>query len=234
VHRETVDADASQTEGIARYIATQDGVRGGSVAATLQRHGPNASVELEPGNPASRTLVSEAIRQGLLQRDFSGRLVDAPRQKELVEASQRQPDEKPETDPGAEDFDPEQDAEWAKAIEPLSQSSYDAAVASSIGAVIGGNRGFERAAENLAKAAGMQPGDAHAYVQAGYDMYRGVVDRAVGSQGIPTEALEAFYADCRTRQGELQEAIQRVVHMRDVSGFHKLAQKYIRRNGGGQ
>jgi hypothetical protein len=228
------DGGGSERMDFARYVASQAGVPGGSVRATLQGYGEKQSVELIPGQPSSRTLVAHALRDGLLIRDHTGALVDAPNRKELVTAAQQEPQETPQSDPGAEDFDPAEDAAWAEAIQPLDQGAYDGAVASSIGAVLNGHTGLTNAAENLAKAAGMEPGEAHAFVQAGYDLYRGVVDRAVGKLGVNGAALESFYADCRARPRALQDAIQRVVHQRDVGGFQTLAHDYVRRNGGGQ
>src|SRR4051794_22790032 len=51
--------------GQAFHRVSYDGTAGGSVLASLQKHGPHASVELRPGDPSSRTMVEVAIREGL-------------------------------------------------------------------------------------------------------------------------------------------------------------------------
>jgi hypothetical protein len=48
------------------------------VLATLRRIGQHETVELIPGEPASRTHVQVAEREGLLMRDEAGALVDRP------------------------------------------------------------------------------------------------------------------------------------------------------------
>jgi hypothetical protein len=58
-------------------------------------------------------------------------------------------------------------------------------------------------------------------------MYQGVVDRAMAKQGLEGEDLQAFYAHCRESKGpELRNALQLLVHTRDVSGFKSLASAY--------
>jgi hypothetical protein len=68
--------DEPTTEGVSRHVVSQDGHAGGSIAATLRRDGPNQTVELIPGTPASRTLLDIAIREGLVRRDSMGQLTD--------------------------------------------------------------------------------------------------------------------------------------------------------------
>jgi hypothetical protein len=60
--------------GVTRYVASIDGVQGGGVMQTLHRYGSKPSVEIEPGNPMSRTDVPTAIRLGILERDLAGNL----------------------------------------------------------------------------------------------------------------------------------------------------------------
>lgn len=70
---------AVQDAGRVTFQHTTDGKAGGSVAATLRRAGTEQTVELIPGDPSSRTGVTSAIREGLLVRDASGHLQDAPK-----------------------------------------------------------------------------------------------------------------------------------------------------------
>jgi hypothetical protein len=216
----------SESMGPANYVASQAGVAGGSVAATLQGYGAQRSVELEPGNPASRTLVAHAIRDGLLIRDYAGNLIDAPDQAERVADAQKQPEEQKQEDPGEGHFDADADKAWAAAIEPLPQHAYDGAAASVIGAVTTGNWGLDRVAEGLAKSASLEPGEARAFVEAGYQMHRAVVDRTAASVGIDGPLLQQFYADARSRPGELQNALQELVLRRDVSAFKRMASQF--------
>ena len=74
IHRSTVTEGGLSLEatgGTARHVVSYEGTPGGSVLATLDAHGRSQSVELIPGNPASRTSVEVALREGVLRRNGS-------------------------------------------------------------------------------------------------------------------------------------------------------------------
>jgi hypothetical protein len=231
--RYTVGQDEAAHSGHASHqIAPSVGTAGGSVLASLQKQGPHQSVELIPGDPSSRTLVDVAIRQGLLTRNAAGQLEDSARQQEAIKAALQPEQDQQQNDPGAGVFDSEDDQLWAEDIEPLPQSSYDAAVASTIGAIAHGNVDLEQTALSLARNAGIAPELAHDYVQAGIEMHERVVARALGTMGLEGERLEAAYEFMRGQPDRLQAAMQQLAYGRDVSGFKALAVDFKVKNPG--
>lgn len=51
-------------------------------------------------------------------------------------------------------------------------------------------------------------------------------DRAVLKEGVPREQLAAAYAYMQTRPGDLQAALQDLLHKRDLTGFRVLARAF--------
>jgi hypothetical protein len=228
-------AEAEST-GIARYTHTTAGTPGGGVLASLDRQGRNMTVELQPGNPASRTDVATAIREGVLIRDAQGNLQEAPDAKQVIEALQPAPaEEKPQGDPGAEVFNQEHDQIWSEAIAPLPQSAYDAAVASGIAATIG-TGDTDQTIRALAGNAGISVEEAEEFVEAGIGMYTRAVEKALQPLGIEGDRLQDAFAYMREQApGKLAEALGKLVHARDVSGFKELAKDFaIQRPDQGQ
>jgi hypothetical protein len=211
----------------ASYQHSTAGVSGGSVLATLDRQGNAQSVELIPGVPSSRTTVASAIREGLLVRDAAGNLADAADLQQKVQASQtpqQQEQQQPQEEAGV--FDAADDADWGAAIEPLSQPAYDAAVASGVAAALGMGD-LEQTSKALASNAGIDPELASRYVAEGSAMYQRAVDRALAPLGLDGDRLQEAYDWMRQQSGhQLQDAVQRLVHTRDVSGFKTLARDF--------
>lgn len=207
--------------------SVQHGTPGGSVAATLTKSGSMTTVEVIPGNPASRTDVRTAERLGLIRRDQSGNWVDADATaREAIEknltgtqdATQQAPQAQAESLFDAEDLDA-----WAEDIAPLPQHAYDAAVAGAVNMALGqGN--LESVTDTLARSTGMEPALAQQYVEAGYEMhYRA----AVKATGMPAETAEKVFqwAQEATPSG-LHDAISRLVYAHDGSGFRELARNF--------
>lgn len=206
-----------------RHMVSFDGTPGGRVLSTLDHRGGQLSVELEPGNPSTRTSVDVAIREGLLTRDAAGNLQDTTNQQEVIQQATKAPEtEHPQADPGAGIFDPEDDQAWAADIDPLPQHAYDAAVASVIATTALGHGDLDQTAKALASNAGIEPELAREYVEQGYTMYERTVARALAPLGLEGERLEQAYEFMRQQPERLQNALQQLVHARDVSAFKAL------------
>lgn len=222
---------------VTKYVHSTAGTEGGSVLATLDRAGHEPTVELVPGMPTSRTSVAAALRQGVLAHDDSGRLCDAKtasgkqqtlqtkedEQRSVVERQQREQQREQANAFGADAFSAEDDNLWAQDIAPLPQHSYDAAVSSTIGAIVQGAGDLDQSAMQLARSAGLEPEMARDYIQQGVAMHERTVARAVAKLGIGEDRLEAFYDHVRGKPQQLQDAIQRMVHMRDMTAWKDLA-----------
>lgn len=204
------------------------GVTGGSVVATLDRQGTALTVETIPGRPESRTSIASALRDGLLIRDSSGDLQDAPDVQQKVRdfgAPPEQPQQR-QAGPGEGVFDARDDDDWGAAIEPLAQPAYDAAIASVIAVTAHGHGSLDDTARALAANARIDPELARRYVEEGTAMYQRVVGRSLAPMGLEGERLEAAYEYMRQQPQKLQHAIQELVHMRDPAAFTALATEF--------
>jgi hypothetical protein len=241
---------SAETVGeVVRMTHSRDGVAGGSISATLDRRGATDTVEMIPGNPASRVSVATALREGLLRRGASGSLEDArgstsqtsesktaPQGADLStqQNAQAQADALAEAQALKGVFDAKEDRQWAHTFEAIPEHAFNGASASMVKALTFGE-GFEGAANNLARSTGMDPSAAMELVEYGYSAQRAIVDRAIANAGVPAAEQEAFYAYCVENPGKLQEAIGRLMHGRDVSKFQALARSWIaRQQRGGQ
>lgn len=119
------------------------------------------TVELVPGVAGSRTFIRQALADGLIEPVGQGQYRDkgaAPGAAEGSPEGQPEADlEESPIDPGNGVFDPQEDADWNAAIEPLPQSAYDATAASVTVAVLSGADNLDRAAANLAEQAAFLP-----------------------------------------------------------------------------
>jgi hypothetical protein len=215
-----------QSREVARHHVTHEGIAGGTVLSTLQTTFGKASVELSPGNPASRTGVEEAIREGHLERDASGQLREAaPKQQQQQVQQQHEQEQEQAASADAQHFDREDEQLWAQDIERLSQSGYEAIVALSIGAIANGSS-LDDVATGLAQREGMEPALAREYVEQGIAKETRVVSRLLSSMGIPEDQHEAAFDHFRQRGLQLQDAMQRHVHTRDLNGWRQMAAEY--------
>ncbi len=190
--------------------------------------GAEQSVELEPGNPASRTSVATAVRLGLIRPARGGGFEDVTDQAQVREAVLAEPQEVPQEDPGTGLFSESEDRAYAQLIDPLPQHAYDGALAVMVGAVAHGQGTQEDAAAKLSEVAGIDPSQAVEMVEAAHAHYSRVVARALAPMGLTAGNLEAAYAYMQANEpAKLQDAIQRLTHGRDVGGFKVLAQGYL-------
>lgn len=218
--------------GVTRYTVGQD-KNTSSVMATLQRVNGKDTVELVPGVAGSRTFIRQALADGLIEPVGQGQYRDKGAAPEAAEGSpETQPEaglEEASSDPGEGVFDPQEDADWNAAIEPLPQSAYDVTAASVTVAVLSGADNLDRAAANLAEQAGIPPALAAQYVREGHDMYERLVATEASAAGVQDKA--GFYGWLRESKGRaLQSAIQSLTMGRDMTQFRVLANEYVRHN----
>jgi hypothetical protein len=210
--------------GPARHSVSFEGTPGGSILSSLQKSTGQPSVELEPGNPMSRTSVEAAIRMGALERDAAGNLreVGTTTGNEQKDAAQGgdQAAQGQEKGPNSDVpfFDAEDDALWQEDIGPLTQPGYEAAVASGIGAIARGDD-IEKTVRGLVQNEGIEPELAREYVQEGIAKEQRTVDKLMASIGIEGDSLDECYEQMRQQPAKLQDALQRLVYGRDLSGF---------------
>lgn len=231
-------ADEAQQAASGRYSAPITGTQGDSVMATLSKFG-TPSVEMQPGNPASRTSLEVAARMGLIRME-GGAWVDAVNVEGQAAALDRalrdeQPEPKDTPDP-LEVFDRDQTIAFADAIAPIPQHAFDIAQSHAIAGLMEGQTLDQLAAEVGAQMArnagqGMEPADGAAVVEQGYALYEDAVARAIAAEGVGAEAKQAFYKALREgHQGPLQDAVQKLVYGNDTSGFRALARQYANAN----
>lgn len=220
--------------GVIKYTVGQDRDTS-SVAATLQRVNGADTVELIPGNTASRTHIRQAIADGLIEpagpglwRDKQAATRSEVTASPAAAASEMAPKESL-VDPGAGVFSPEEDALWAEDIEPLPQYAYDAAASSVTIAVLSGAETLDKAAMTLAELAAISPELASEYVEHGYAMHERIVAREVATMGIDDAQKPEFYSWLRNNKGRaLQGAIQSLAMGRDITPFKTLALEFKR------
>lgn len=217
--------------GVTRYQAGQDRPTG-SVMATRQNVNGHDTIELEPGNPASRTHLKAALAAGLVEPVGSGEYRDKGTPEGTTGPAADAPADGLEdapADPGKGVFSPEEDKDWAADIEPLPQHAYDAAVASVTVALLSGASSPEKAAQNLAEQAAIPMELAMQYVDAGYAMHERIVAREVASLGVTDK--ESFYTWARESKSKaLQNAIQQLTLARNVTPFRHLALEFKSRS----
>lgn len=230
------DAEAT-TSDLARHVQTYDGVPGGSILATLQRMGPAMTVEMEPGNPSSRTDVRIALREGLLMRNAAGHLEEVAGAKlgrpgNAASGASSQGSEAAPADPGAAAFDAQADERWAAEIAPMPQHAYDSAQARAVAFVANGSGTLDSMANALARDAAMEPARARQTIENGIRLHQQAAEKALAPLGLTGDRLQAFYADARQRGGILQDAIQKLAMQRDPSGLVNMARDWVERNPG--
>jgi hypothetical protein len=225
--RHSMHTGETSQAGVVKYTEGQDSAK--TVMATLKRDSRGPSVELEPGNPASRTLLSIAVKEGLVEPVGDGQYRDRPGSGEPAqEASPENPQPTKATEPDlGPAFDPVEANDWVEAIAPLPQHSFDAAAASVTAAVLTGADNLTSAATKLAESAGLPPQLAQSYVEEGFAMYSRLVEGDAKSMNITD--TKAYFDWMRDSKGHaLQEAMQSLVAQNDISKFRTLALEYGR------
>jgi hypothetical protein len=226
------DAEVTTRRTGANYAVSFDGTPGGSVMATVQRQGPNQTVELIPGNPSSRTLLAVALREGVIREVTPGRYEDVTGQPTALEAAlngdQQEANMDQQEPKQGEHFNAREESQWQQTIDPLPQHAYDRAVSSVVSATLNGSADLSSTAKALAESSKMDPAQAMQVIQQGVQMYQRVVDRSMQQLGITAEQLPAFYDFARSRPRQLQEAIGRLTMGRDVHGFDVMGVEWMR------
>lgn len=234
-----VNGSAGEVRTVAygRHSEPITGTAGASVASTLQaRYGPTASVELVPGNPASRTSVEVAANMGLIRRDEAGNWVDvAPAEQQAASLEKQLNPEQPqqqEEQGGDEVFDREAYLAYADAIAPLPQTAVDVAQAHAVAGIFEGQSLSQVTAEvgqRLARDSGLglEPSQAAEVVRHGVQYFEGAVARVAALEGVDATMKEAFYESLRQgNQAGLRDALSKLVYQGDASGFRELARAY--------
>lgn len=219
-----------------RYVESQDGAAGGSVKATLRIGGPQASVELTPGQPWTRTSVDNAIRMGVLQRLGDGTLIDVVSTdgkqttiESVMQAEKGQQAEVQQEQQQAQEggyFNPVEDAAFQDEANSVSESAFYAAMAGVSQAVITGGS-IDAAAQQLARNAGIETSAAAEKIENITWYFEQVVGRAVQGVGVPADKVGDFREYLQGEPSDFMGALQRLMHSRDVTGFQKLAQKWL-------
>lgn len=207
----------------------------GSIMSTMRREGRSPSVELIPGNPASRTSLETAVRDGLVREVAPGLYVDAlPTQLQPLPGDQ-QPQQGPQkgqeeakTDAPFSWVNQNDMALWNEDVAPIGQHSYDSAVASVVALVGGGSGSLESIAERLAASEGMEPELAQQYVNEGVAFYKDSLSRdLVNTAGLQKTQVEPFYEWVKTKP-ELNRALSQLMHEGKTAEFRSLAIAYKR------
>lgn len=224
------DASTGETResGIASFtVGAQAHGAGDSVMSTFRSGRDGGSVEIEPGNPASRTSMAVAKRMGLITdgtgfRDTAGfnQPVGPATQAGPAASEELQAPEGHSETPEA--FDAAEYAAFEADIADMPQVAYDTTVSVAVAACLDGGS-LAAATTRLARESGMEPARAAQYVENIHGMYRDTVLRAVIPEGVRNP--EAFFTWCRSQRG-LQDAISTLTVQRDVSKFKSLAREY--------
>lgn len=236
--RHTVGTDEAQQHASGRYSAPISGSKGDSVMATLSKWGTSPSVEMQPGNPASRTTLEVAASMGLIRKDEAGNWVDAASAAEQASAFERTTLQEPpeqEQQPDSVEVDRNLKIAFDDAIAPLPQRAFDVAQAHAVAGVLERQPLSQLIAEVGTRLAtdvgGMEPEQGAEVVQRGYSLYEGAVARIAEAEGIPATDKPAFYKALREGpSGRLQDALQRLIYSGDAGGFRELAREYSNAN----
>jgi hypothetical protein len=208
----------------ATYQTPITGTVGGSVADTYNRMSGIPSVEIEPGNPASRTSLAVALRMGVIQRSSDGRISDVVNQGAAIKEAMSEAVEPAQVDPGTAVFSRTEDEAFSKAIGPLTQPAYDGALASMVAVVALGKGTVQGTADALARSAGLERAAALELVEAAHGHYSRVVARSLAPLGLSGASLEQAYSYMQAKHPQqLQDAIQQLTHGRNPAGFKALA-----------
>ena len=224
--------DSIEQSGVTRHNTFHDR-NTSSVMGTMQRVNGVDTVELQPGNSASRTNIKQALKDGLVTPIGNGLYANASEgrsyqpQQQPAATTDGNATEQLQADPGAGVFIPEEDAQWQDWIDPLPQHSFDAASAGVTAAVLAGDDGFAKSAAMLAESAGIEVAEALNYVEEGYALHERHVAREAAAMGVTDK--QGFYGWLREAKPQaLHRAIQALSAARDVTPFRVLALEYTR------
>ncbi len=216
----------AQDIGVSRHVVGRDDSTPASVAQSFRRMGPQASVQLIPGDESSRTDVQSAARMGLIRQDEHGRWIDVAAPAQGQQAPQPETKQEPAQDPGADYFAAEDDATWAQMIDPLPQQAYDSSVSRAMGLIAYGTGDLQSVAHALARDGGIEPSRALELVEDGIELHRRAVVKALAKDGMDESRVGEFFSSLKARPDALHAALQRLTMGRDVGGFVELARAF--------
>jgi hypothetical protein len=220
------------------YTVPIHGQVGQSVLETVSQRGNAQTVELIPGNPASRTLVDVAIRENLLRRGPGGVL-------EEVKGNQGQSQNLADKDAAAAErqkleqhaaeltqaealegvFSETEDAQWREAFSDVPEYAMTATGSRIVNALMLGSD-FEGVYKGLVQDTGMEPAKAAEAVELAFSLQTAIVHRAVAKVGVTEQHRDAFFESLRDQPNHLGNALQRLIHTRDVGPFQQLARQW--------
>ena len=200
-----------------------------SIGSPTGQRLPTTTIELEPGNPGSRTTLAAAVILGMVAKTAQGDYVavgqqsQAPTQSPAEALAQAMQPEQP-TEVGPELFAADQEAHYSSTIEAIPQQLYDRALISAADAIAEtGN--FEDFTASLASASGLPDHQIEAAKAAGMAMFQNQADTAVASLGADPQE---FYQWAREHHKEaLGRAIREQVTGRNLGGYRELAKTYL-------
>jgi hypothetical protein len=225
---------AVTSNGIARYQQGSDRTPAQSVAQSIRTEGSSKTVELVPGDPASRTLLSVALREGLIVETAPGIYAD----RNAPQGAQQDPSgaqaDAPKDDPLADTvYNAGELATWQGEIADIPQHSYDGAVAGVTAALATANPDkLEGVISALSQTAGMEPEQAREYVETGIEWYANSISKDLQkSMGMSAAQVDALYDTFRDRgHPRLAEAIQQVAITGRSEVFRELALDFKRKS----
>lgn len=234
----------ARTEKVTRYQVDHEGHVGGSILATLRQEGPHKTVETVPGQPASRTLVQAAIREGLLSRDAAGRLADvqANGQQRTLETAQAEKAAVDEAEKAAEQaaheeamkgvFSAHEDQDFAADMAEVPEEAFRPTMAAAIADLAMGRDGFDSAIRRLTESPGMEPTFAETKVLQAVSYFQSIADRAAMKAGVTAENLPAFHEFLRNNPNRLMSALNALTLARDVGPLQQQAREWVMRKQG--
>lgn len=231
----TTGGNEVSSKGYASYTAGRDDPKPTSVMQTAKQQNGRLTVELIPGDPSSRTLIDQALRDGLVYQSAPGVYIDAKAggpagtQQAAPAGTQQSPEvasQAPDVTAGGL-FDKADVEAWDADIADVPQAAYDGAVARSIAATVAGAESLDHVALALARDGGLDPAHASELVTAAVEWHQHIADTAIVQMGIAAEQLPEAYAWMRQTHGTaLRHGIQEFVMKRDFSVIRRLAREW--------
>lgn len=229
-----VTGEAESTSGFSRYqYPTDVQNHEGTVSKTLRIEGGNRTVQLIPGDESSRTLVSVAIRDGLIAEVSPGVFLDHFDPVD-VQSQQAATDKPASTDPLDETvFDKGEYAIWAGETASIPDHSYDRAVAGVTAALSTANpEKLEGVVRALAQAEGMEPAQAQELIDTGIEWHAASLSKDLQkTMGMTAAQVDGLYDQLRERSHpRLAEAIQRLAVIGRSDVFREIALEFKRQS----
>jgi hypothetical protein len=201
----------------------------------MRTEGNSKTVELTPGDPSSRTLLSVALREGLIVESAPGHFTDRNAPGQTQQGANEAPqgnDKATSTDPlDGTVFDKGEYAIWAGETAHIPDASYDRAVAGVTAALSTSNpEKLEGVVMALAQAQGMEPEQAQELVTTGIEWHAASLSKDLQKNlGMSSTQVEGLYDQLRERSHpRLAEAIQQLAITGRSDVFREVALDYKR------